>query len=133
MSNKSDLQTLNAKYESLIEELKGKAVGGGGSVETCTVTVNAPGRSMWFDFNAIENGQMVVKSGDNQWGSLGSVSIEVVRHGLLTLYNDSVSGISVSTTNCTVVRDMYCESDGFSIGAVIAIDIDATEATINVS
>lgn len=41
MSNKTDLQALNANYEALIEELRGKAVGGGtgGGVETCTVTL----------------------------------------------------------------------------------------------
>lgn len=40
MSNKTEIQTLNAKYESLIEELRGKAAGGGsgGSVETVEVT-----------------------------------------------------------------------------------------------
>ena len=45
MSNKTEIQTLNAKYESLIEELRGKAVGGGdgGSVETCTVTMTGSG------------------------------------------------------------------------------------------
>ena len=44
MSNKTDLQALNANYEALIEELRGKAVGGGsgGGVETCTVSLAAP-------------------------------------------------------------------------------------------
>ena len=38
MSNKTEIQSLNAKYSELIESLRGKAVGGGGSAETCTVT-----------------------------------------------------------------------------------------------
>lgn len=39
MSNKTDLQALNANYEALIEELRGKAVGGGTDLKTCTLTV----------------------------------------------------------------------------------------------
>lgn len=51
MSNKTEIQALNAKYESLIEELKGKAVGGGsgGSVETCTITLNHTNCSENYD------------------------------------------------------------------------------------
>lgn len=40
MSNKTDLQTLNTDYATLIDTLRGKAVGGGGAVETCTVTID---------------------------------------------------------------------------------------------
>ena len=39
MSNKTDLQALNANYEALIEELRGKAVGGA-DLKTCTLTVS---------------------------------------------------------------------------------------------
>lgn len=39
MSNKTDLQALNANYEALIEELRGKAVGGGTNLKTCTLGV----------------------------------------------------------------------------------------------
>ena len=41
MSNKTQLQTNNTKVDSLIELLRTKSAGGsgGGSVETCTVTV----------------------------------------------------------------------------------------------
>lgn len=39
MSNKTQLQTNNTQLASLIQTLQGKAAGGSGSVETCTVTV----------------------------------------------------------------------------------------------
>ena len=42
MSNKTQLQTNNAKLEALITELQGKAAGGGsggGGLETCQVTI----------------------------------------------------------------------------------------------
>ena len=39
MSNKTDLQALNANYEALIEGLRGKAVSGGTDLKTCTLTV----------------------------------------------------------------------------------------------
>lgn len=39
--NKTQLQTNNARLASLITELEGKAAGGGGSVETCTVEVRS--------------------------------------------------------------------------------------------
>lgn len=54
MSNKTNLQNFNAKYESLIEELRGKAVGGGSSgqtsvafVETLTISSSAAGNVIY--------------------------------------------------------------------------------------
>ena len=43
MSNKTQLQTNNTELSQLITTLQGKATGsgGGGSVETCTVTISA--------------------------------------------------------------------------------------------
>jgi hypothetical protein len=44
MSNKTQLQTNNTKYASLIELLRGKAAGGSGAtIGTCSVTIHAPG------------------------------------------------------------------------------------------
>ncbi len=37
MSNKTDMQTQLDRQAALIDSLRGKAVGGGGGVETCTV------------------------------------------------------------------------------------------------
>lgn len=39
MSNKTQLSNNNTKLASLIQELQGKASGGSGAVETCTVTI----------------------------------------------------------------------------------------------
>jgi hypothetical protein len=50
MSNKTQLQTNNTKYASLIETLRGKAVGGGSSdgasIDTCTVTITTSSTSI---------------------------------------------------------------------------------------
>ena len=47
MSNKTEIQSLNAKYSELIESLRGKAVGGGGNgdltFETIPLTVTNEG------------------------------------------------------------------------------------------
>lgn len=59
MSNKTQLQANNTQLASLIQTLQGKATGGGGaSVETCTVTVNAVGGYVTtYLFTTYENGQ----------------------------------------------------------------------------
>lgn len=41
MSNKTQLSNNNTKLASLIQELQGKASGGSGAIETCTVTISA--------------------------------------------------------------------------------------------
>lgn len=64
MSNKTDLQALNANYEALIEGLRGKAVGGGtgGGVGTCTVTVvDAMAYDTYVWYESVENGAIVRK------------------------------------------------------------------------
>lgn len=43
MSNKTQLQANNTQLASLIQTLQGKATGGGGSVEACTVEILAFG------------------------------------------------------------------------------------------
>lgn len=64
MSNKSDLQALNANYAALIETLKGKATGGsgGGSIETCTVGVTVKG-GYGIAYNTVdEDGNLILKT-----------------------------------------------------------------------
>lgn len=58
--SKSQLQTNNTRLASLIEELKGKATGGGGSVETCYIKFNIPIPNCWYV--AHENGAIVTKT-----------------------------------------------------------------------
>lgn len=60
MSNKTQLQTNNAKLTSLISELLGKAAGGG-SAEMCTVTIStylSVYGSGWVEFFMYNDGTM---------------------------------------------------------------------------
>lgn len=62
MSNKTQLSNNNTKLASLIETLQGKA-SGGGSVETCTVTLNGPnsyGRPYNFAATVLDDDGKVV-------------------------------------------------------------------------
>lgn len=62
MSNKTDLQSLNADYAALIDTLRGKAAGGGsgggGSVETCTVALYYPVNILSVYCTILENGKI---------------------------------------------------------------------------
>lgn len=67
MSNKSKIQTLNTKYESLIEELRGKAVGGGsGGNGKKTVTITVTGMHARYACYFAEDGtpKRVAASGE---------------------------------------------------------------------
>lgn len=60
MSNKTQLSTNNTQLASLIQTLQGKAAGGGGSVETCTVTVTCSTSTLWkYVCTGYENGEYV--------------------------------------------------------------------------
>lgn len=66
--SKTQLQTNNTRLASLIQELQGKAAGGGASVETCTVTVNigtelgdTDGIMERMIFQTQENGETVTR------------------------------------------------------------------------
>ena len=60
--SKSQLQSNNTRLASLIDELKGKAAGGGGSgsVETCYIEFSIPIPRCWYV--AYENGAIVTKT-----------------------------------------------------------------------
>ena len=60
MSNKTDLQSLNADYAALIDTLRGKAAGGGsgGGVETCTVALYYPVNIITVHCTTLENGKV---------------------------------------------------------------------------
>jgi hypothetical protein len=62
MSNKTQLQTNNTKYASLIETLRGKAAGSSGaSIETCTLTIKSLFGSIAYIATCFINGENVVR------------------------------------------------------------------------
>lgn len=54
MSNKTQLQTNNTQLASLIQTLQGKAAGGGGGAETCTVEILSVGPTIPTTFQFID-------------------------------------------------------------------------------
>ena len=116
MSNKTDLQALNESYAALIEELKGKAAGGGsggsGSVATCTVTLNAMEEITVF-FNVLDsNGGITVVN--PTWTSdrfTASVSVSGVicdssisMMGVYTPYIGGSAELVYNTMGCTIIK-----------------------------
>lgn len=99
MSNKTQLSNNNAQLASLIQELQGKAAGGSGSVETCTVVFgNVVGYTEPDDVVAYTdgNGQMQVEAID------GGMSITALKNSLIVVpysYYDA--------TGITLVRTMF--------------------------
>ena len=100
MSNKTDLQALNAQYESLIDTLRGKAVGGG-ALETCTVTVNgfpAPGAMLYYiDATLQYHEQSIMGSG---------ISVEVLKNSLVV----------TSSTECALTGATLVDGNNEGIG-----------------
>lgn len=90
MSNKTQLQTNNAKLEALITELQGKAAGGGSSVETCTVEIVIPKYSeiRAIHYVAFRNGETVSVVDDTDYLTAQTVTIEnvVCRSTLVLMY-----------------------------------------------
>ena len=85
MSNKTDLQALNANYAALITELQGKAVGGGsGSVEACNLYVSAAG----YD------------------GEVKITCLLVEEDGSVTTFNDAIYIYSTETTQQVVKNSL---------------------------
>lgn len=103
MSNKTDLQTLNTKYESLVEELRGKAVGGG-SVETCTVTIEGATSSYYpvnIAYTTVSSDGKVV--GASQTCSTSSATVTCVKGTIVTVLYKSNLNITTSPTNASVL------------------------------
>lgn len=86
MSNKTQLSNNNTQLASLIQELQGKATGGGGaSVEMCTVSLEIDGPyDSGNDVMYYTNQNREVVNGT--WSSLLNTPITVTKGSLLILY-----------------------------------------------
>jgi hypothetical protein len=99
MSNKTQLQTNNARLDTLIETLKGKAVGGGGgevNMGTCTVNITPPSSSNYYTGReTVSNGAISYTVSRSYTGSKFSVEARC----------DSVMYISASTIKSATATD----------------------------
>lgn len=101
--SKSQLQSNNTRLASLIDELKGKATGGGGSIETCTVTIDAkyaiPGNesgNIWYT-----NSEMSIQQ--DTWSHN---SVFTVVKGTIILA-DNMSGTGLDKSVLTSAQTLY--------------------------
>ena len=109
MSNKTQLQTNNAKLEALITELQGKAAGGGGAAETCTVTIsggNSSKRPYYVSYMTNEDVPAKVIINNSNL----SVTLQNVLCGsvvTVSFYSELGQTLSASTTNAVsiAIRD----------------------------
>lgn len=69
MSNKTQLSNNNTKLASLIQELQGKAAGGGASVEMCTVTISNAGNYIAVLYPTYENGMFTPNYASCNYGA----------------------------------------------------------------
>lgn len=86
MSNKTDLQALNANYEALIDELRGKAVSGGTDLKTCTLTVSGVSTSHYptdIAYTTIDDSGNVQYAYDSVSGS--SITVTCLRNSIVAV------------------------------------------------
>ena len=115
MSNKTDLQTHNTDYAALIETLRGKAVGGGGSVETCTVTVineNSNYNPLNVDYLGISNNEMVAIYNEVPYGE--SITVDVVKNAPVFIYGLNAFQDILTFTGSYIFHSAYMGGDGIS-------------------
>lgn len=118
MSNKTQLQTNNTKYASLIESLRGKALPGGGSsgdganIETCTVTIiPSPDESMMdglciYSATCYENNVITTKSLCNMGGIYTPITLTNV------IINSVIHCGSMQNMSCIVTNGEVLVSHG---------------------
>ena len=118
--SKTQLQTNNAKLEALITELQGKAAGGGGAAETCTVTVKGTSsyaRPYYISYTTNEEEAGKVIESNNSL----SVTLENVLCGSVVTvrFYSSAEANSFNVTNATMLT--------FSSSSFVVFRITATD------
>lgn len=103
MSNKTQLQTNNTNLAALIETLRGKAAGGGASVETCTIkaTPDSPGsdgvHTVWYI-----DGNLSLKTATQPLATINTY--EVAKNTILALeYDATINSIDMNYANGSTV------------------------------
>ena len=121
MTNKTQLLNHNERLASLIQELQGKAAGGGGaSVETCTFTVNG-GYGCIIGATVLDNSVIsTVKYSPGQMQTLDNVVCGAI------VYMRGETGADYSCNNCSIVHESYTSY------LAIAIDNGVTSASVTV-
>lgn len=120
--------------EAAIDELPDAGSGSGGSVETCTVTINNPASTgMLVDYMSVENDAIVRKSVDYPYEPFN-----VLRGSILSIINDAYTGyyrMKITCDNCEVVRNAYDynQENGTVWAYIFAVNADAATASITFS
>lgn len=129
MSNKTDLQALNANYKALIEELRGKASGGSGgsgALETCTVVLNDSGNCNIVYYTLDSNGEAVMKS---HYGPVNTSTLLpqfTVIKGSHLLYGASTVLTIDKGPEITGEAVLVSYNVGFTVGAIFKINGDCS-------
>lgn len=124
MSNKTQLSNNNTQLASLIQELQGKAAGGGGdaSVETCNVHIvvdNSMPFIIWTDGSNYYDEMATATSAGNTY----IADLKVAKNTVFVIYNASYSNIA-ATGEITHAKQMgypcnvfYVSGDGSITGS----------------
>lgn len=113
MSNKTRLQTNNMNLQALIDKanaLPDAGSGGGGNIETCTVTLTADVGIIKYGVTKYVDGVLTC---ENSVGN-GAESLtlnNVVKGSCLTVTCQGLHRTSCSATNCTVEESVVADID----------------------
>lgn len=109
MSNKTDLQALNAQYEALIDELRGKAVSGGTDLETCTLTVRGDYISHYptdIAYTTIDDSGNVQYAYDSVSGS--SITVTCLRNSIVAV--KFKAGVNITSISNFTSNLLFCDA-----------------------
>lgn len=141
MSNKTQLQTNNTELSSLIETIRGKVAGSGGSgsgasIETCTLSLDVftDSAASGYFCTCWENNTFVVKSGVFKYGSVNKIMVENVVCNSCVFISSYIGSAFIGHQETNVELINYFGADtlrSFNAGYKITAPAGGT-ATINV-